>query len=218
MATKNDVIKNLMVMGELYGRQMTEAATGIYLSDLEEYDYDAVLIALQSCRRELQRFPLIADIISRVQSLDGRPGAEEAWAMIPKNEDDSCFVTDEMREASGVAYSLEGDEIAARMAFKETYSKAVIVARQQKKNAKWSPIFGRDVAGRAAAVTRAMQSKRISFAEGTHFARGIEHLMPELERLRIEASSTPIAIENKVTAEEVRALIGGTIKPMEDKK
>jgi hypothetical protein len=46
---------------------------------------------------------------------DGRPGAEEAWAMVPKDEEESAVITGEMRFAMGVALRLlaDGDAIAS---------------------------------------------------------------------------------------------------------
>ena len=67
-------------------------------------------------------------MLSRID--DGRPGAEEAWALIPKIEDPSGILTEEMQAAMRVAYGLLFDvPIAARMAFKEAYQREFQKAR-----------------------------------------------------------------------------------------
>jgi len=50
---------------------------------------------------------------------------------------------------------MDGDKIAARMAFKESYERAVSVARAERKPVCWRMSLGHDVAGREAAITEA---------------------------------------------------------------
>src|SRR5690554_6396441 len=125
------VLQALIVTSEVCGANLSEAAIEIMLHDLAEYPEEAVLAALADCRKTLTgRFSLAA-IIERVQGQDGRPGAEEAWAMLPFDEYESVAWTEEMRFAWSVAQPLleAGDKIAARMAFKESYTRRVDEAR-----------------------------------------------------------------------------------------
>ena len=129
----------LAVTAELTGTRLSEAAAEVMARDLERYPIEQVLGALTACRRELRGRLTIADVISRLD--DGRPGVEEAWAMIPKSERDTCVWTEEMAAAFGIAAPLmESDEVAARMAFKEAYVKRM--------SAKWFTALHRVPGGR----------------------------------------------------------------------
>lgn len=211
MATQNDVIKTLMAMGEIYGKVMSEAAASIFIEDLSAFAPDSVLLALKACRRELTRFPTTADVIARLEALDGRPGAEEAWAMIPQSEDGSVVWNDEMATAFGAAYPLLkiGDPVAARMAFKERYIAAVKEARDSRQPVRWQPSFGHDKATHAAAVNAAVASKRIT----------IEHaasLLPELpapkEKLALTGpTEEPNLAENRKRIRGLLSAIGSAM-------
>lgn len=150
------LLKAIAVTAQIHGRELTPDAVQVYASDLSEYPEDAVLAALARCRRELRGFPSIADILARID--DGRPGVEEAWAMLPQDESASVVWTDEMREAYGVAQRLMSDDmVAARMAFKEAYSKLVADARAQKRPTRWEPSLGHDKATHAPVLRHAAE-------------------------------------------------------------
>lgn len=167
MASFEDVGNALRMMGEISGRAISPGAAAMMAQDLSSHSPDAVLSALQTCRHELNRFPTVNDIISRIESRDGRPGAEEAWAMIPKSEDGSVVWTDEMSGAYGLAAPLikSGDEVGARMAFKEKYAALVKESRIEKLPPRWSMSPGYDPAGRETAIREALRLGRL---ESTH--------------------------------------------------
>jgi hypothetical protein len=106
---------------------------------------------------------------------DGRPGVEVAWAMCPKTEEQSVVWTDEMAQAFGLARKLlgDGDEIGARMTFKEQYSSLVSAARAARIPVRWTPCLGWDVNGRVAPLSEAVEKKRIS-AEHAFRLLGLE--------------------------------------------
>ena len=200
MATQNDVIKTLMTMGVVYDKAMNEAAAEMLLSDLSDFSPDAILDSLKKCRQEVNRFPSIADIISRAQSKDGRPGVEEAWALLPKDESTSAVWTNEMAEAFGSCSSLMSeDRIAARMAFKETYETLIKNARQIGKPVKWIPSFGTDKLGREAALRVAIDKNRITLGHA-------QSICPEFE---IKKTQTLIGEEQR---NEIQKLIEGSFK------
>lgn len=167
MATRGDVSKALAVTCEFYGRTLSENAADMIMSDLAEFAPDTVLNAIGRCRKELSRFPTPADIISRIQANDGRPGLEEAWSLIPKDSMASAVWTVEMATAYGTAHPLlrDGDEIAARMAFKEVYEKLIKQAREIKVPATWSVSLGEDKSGRDAAISEAVRRNAITIGE-----------------------------------------------------
>lgn len=150
------------------GQEMTDMQLALTVADLSEYPPENVLMALTRCRRELRRISL-ADILDRIPG--GRPGVEEAWAIVSqtlKNEQVSIVWTDEMRIASGVAAMLASDPIAARMAFKEKYTELVHLARVEQVPITWTVSLGWEKAGREVALQEAVQKNQISAA---HAAR-----------------------------------------------
>ncbi len=155
------VIKALMVTADIFGKRLTEESARMLAEDMSAYSERQVIEALTKCRRELKYFPTPADIISRLD--DGRPGFEEAWSMIPKNENDSCVWTEEMSVAfATIRDLLETDPIAARMAFKEIYTKLVSDQRTKNRQVKWTPSLGHCVQGREAALINAVTKNLIS--------------------------------------------------------
>jgi hypothetical protein len=182
------VAETLQLMVQLSGRTVSPAAATMLARDLSRFPSESVLAALERCRFELRTFPTISEIIARLD--DGRPGAEEAWAMIPQDERDSVVWTDEMAEAYGVARTLLPDAVAARMAFKETYSRLLTEARTSGRPAKWTPSLGHDKQGRAAALMLAVDKGRLALPAA-------QALVPELDAprakpaLQIEDRSEP---------------------------
>lgn len=160
MASAN-LIRAIAATAELCGKVFSAPAAALFADDLSGYDEQAVLAALTRCRKELKGPFTLEAVISRID--DGRPGVEQAWAMLPHDEQTSTVWTEEMAKAWGAALPLidDGDRIGARMAFKEMYTKLVSDARDAKQPARWTPSFGRDVSGRAAALEDAVRNNRI---------------------------------------------------------
>ncbi len=149
---------------EAMGKDLSDIGLKIFAQDLSEYQFADAVEAIQDCRRSLNRFPTINDIISKIQSKDGRPGAEEAWAMIPKDDSGSVVWTDEMAGAYGIAHPLilSGDEIAARMAFKEKYTSLLKEVREKKVPARWTLSAGTNPAEVQDTVQKALSLGRLS--------------------------------------------------------
>lgn len=157
-----DLIKAVAVTAELCGRTFTPEAATVFVSDLSAYPEAAVMHALSRCRKEVRGVLTTQDVISRID--DGRPGVEQAWAMIPTDENGSVVWTTEMAEAYGLCAGIlgAGDRIGARMAFKEAYSKLVSQARDQAKPAQWVPSLGADLEGRRRVLTEAVSAGLIA--------------------------------------------------------
>ena len=157
----NELTKALAVTCELTGTTLSAAAKEAFVLDLAQYPLQQVLSALSRCRREVRGRLTVADVVNRLD--DGRPGVEEAWAMLPKDEDGSVVWSDEMAQAFGVARPLlEIDLIAARMAFKESYTAAIQRARDDGKPVKWTLSQGHEKSGRAVAVREALDRGRLT--------------------------------------------------------
>lgn len=146
--------------------------------------------------------PVPADIVGAIDKAkpDGRPGADEAWAMIPRDEYASCVMTEEMAHALRVAQPLlnEGDQVAARMAFKESYARLVDAAKRAGTPVKWFPSLGQDKEAREACLAEAVRLGRL----GAEHAIGLlppDKVAPMLE----QAGNKALAIEHKPGTSEV---------------
>lgn len=105
----------------------------------------------------------IIDAIEKT-SPDGRPGADEAWALYPHDEATSAVITDEIAEAMQAASPLidSGDRIGARMAFKDAYERIVSRNKAAGIAVRWFPSLGADPAGRHMAIDQAVKMGRLS--------------------------------------------------------
>lgn len=162
MDDSKTLLQAIAVTCELTGTTLSEAAARMLAMDLKAYPIAQVLGALSRCRKEVKSRLTLADIVSRLD--DGRPGPEEAWAMIPRSEDASVVWTEEMAQAYGSAIPLlnEGDQVAARMAFVERYRAIVQKARDTGAPPKWTPSLGTDALGREAALMDAAEKGRLT--------------------------------------------------------
>lgn len=157
-----EVLEALAVTAELTNTQLSAPAAKVMAMDLSAYPPHQVIGALARCRKELKGRLTVADVVSRMD--DGRPGPEEAWAMLPFREVESVVWTEEMSGAWGVCLPLieEGDRVAARMAFLESYRSRVQKARDAALPVKWTVSFGACPEFRQAALSQAVRQGRIS--------------------------------------------------------
>lgn len=164
------LLQAVAVTAELCGRVFTEPAAKVFVDDLGGYPEHQVLGALRRCRREVRGILTVQDVVTRLD--DGRLGAEEAWAMLPKSEADSVVWTTEMAEALRSCQDLldDGDRIGARMAFKQAYDRLVAAARDAGVPADWQISLGHDPRGREKALREAVERGRISleYAQTVH--------------------------------------------------
>lgn len=193
------LIQAVAVTAELCGRTFSPAAAQQFVVDLEAYSEAAVLAALQRCRQEVRGVLTVADVIARVE--DGRPGPEEAWAMLPRDEAITVVWTTEMAEAWGVAREA-GDKIAERMAFKEAYARIVSKARGERRPAHWQASLGHDVEGRESVLLRAVELGRLSEA---HVAALLPYHRPTEEARKLLASGMRTLADKREEPSEERA-------------
>lgn len=169
------LIMAIAATAELCGKVYSPAAARMLAHDLDGYDETGVMAALTRCRKELDGKPFnVAAVIARID--DGHPGIEEAWAMMPMAETQSVVWTQEMADAFGLARPLleSGDRIGARMTFKEAYQKAVVLARDAKRPAKFLPSLGSDVAGRESVIRDAIDRGRLTVSHARAFVPQLE--------------------------------------------
>lgn len=166
------------------GQDSTDLQLAMVVDELSGYPMADVLASLTRCRRELRKLTL-ADILDRLPG--GHPGPEEAWGIVSTGltrnartlvEDATIVWTNEMRAAYGIAAALADDLVAARMAFKETYTRIVSEARAQRLTPAWSVSLGNYIHGREGAVLEAVQKGRLTLDH----ARRLVPALPEPSR------------------------------------
>ena len=191
-------------MGDAVTTERLEACA----EDLADISREALALAFVKVRREYEypKLPPVSYIRKMAGAgphADGRPGPEEAWARMPKGdrmEEDTIVWTEEERAAYFACRPLliDGDQIGARMAFKERYEKELAQARSQARTAEWTISAGFDVEQRLSALASAVQEKRINLDAAIQFVPG--------ERRNDFAHMLPAA--------ETKGLLTGEIDPM----
>ncbi|APC14574.1 hypothetical protein BLL42_02050 [Pseudomonas frederiksbergensis] len=185
---------------EAMGQEMSPGTAAMMAEDLAVYPVAIVRDALKSCRNEVKGKLAMADILSRVQLKDGRPGKDEAWsiALTGNDESETVVMTSEIQQAMVAARPVLnlGDKVGARMAFMNAYERLVSSARAEAVPAIWSVSLGFDPARRVMAVEQAVQMKRLS----------LEYANDQLLRLNLE----PITEDGQAIA---GLLTGSTAEP-----
>jgi hypothetical protein len=131
--------------------------------DLAEYQFSSVEAALRVHARQSRFAPTVFDVIEIISDHTGAKhiGAEEAWAIALESFDENSTVvwTKEILEARNAASGVynDGDKVAARMAFKDAYTRIIKTAPEPK----WTITEGFDLARRADAVKNAVRLKRL---------------------------------------------------------
>lgn len=151
-----DVIKAVAVTAELTGTELSATALRVMAADLECYPEHAVMSSLVRCRRELTGRLTLATIIERLAQSDGRPSADEAWAIALDARDEAKTVVwnNEISEAFGIARPVldAGDKVGARMAFRDAYDRIARNGRESGSAPNWSASLGWDVSARESAL------------------------------------------------------------------
>ncbi len=172
----------LTILAEAFGETLTEQRQEIYCGGLADIKQNQLEIAFRRARYELKWFPKLAELRELAGTLsdapyDGRPGPEEAWARMPKGErieDNSVVWCEEERTAYSACRSLllDGDQIGARMAFKERYEKELAQARSCGKPVRWIVSAGYDIDHRMITLATAVRENRISLEGALNFIPG----------------------------------------------
>lgn len=202
------ITDQVAALGLAMGDEVSTERLLVYAQDLGDIPQERLARAFQRARREYEypKLPPVA-FIRRMAGVDaqgnGRPGPEEAWARMPKGErmeDESVVWCEEERIAYGACRSLliEGDQIGARMAFKERYEKELAEARYDRRPVQWTMSVGYDIEHRLATLANAVQEKRMSLDNALQFVPG--------ERRNDFAQMLPPAQRKGLLTGEVRNL------------
>lgn len=148
-------------------KPLTEGQVAMFFRALADHPIERVRAALDAHVRDPQRgrFPPVpADVIAQLNGAaadDSRPGADEAWAIALRATDEAATVvwTEEIAQAWAAALPVldARDQVGARMAFREAYSRLVDDARAGRKPARWFASLGWDEQQRAQAIGHAVQ-------------------------------------------------------------
>lgn len=175
------VLNEITALGEAFGEGLTAERQAIYVRALADIPKDELRRAIRLAVKHLKWFPKVAELRELARGLPDaavdRPGPEEAWARMPKGEhreDDSVVWCEEERAAYSSCRSLllDGDQIGARMAFKERYEKEVAEAHAAGKPVRWIMSAGFDMNHRLSTLATAVQEKRMTLEGALNFVPG----------------------------------------------
>ncbi len=145
-----------------YGKPLPEAGIiNAWIETLNPFPMRVIEMAFASYRAENGEFaPVPAGIAKRCTLMDGRPTDAEAWAIALTSQDESDTVvwTTEIAVAFGICRPVltVGDEVGARMSFRDAYNRLVADARGNFRPVKWEVSFGWDSTKRESAIGRAV--------------------------------------------------------------
>jgi len=159
------LLEEIALTAELMEQSLSPAAAAMLAQELKDYRMEDVRMALRLVRNGADRFSqkAVMDALGKVLP-DGRPGADEAWAMLPMDESETVVMTEEMRDAWGIVRELieDGDRIAARMAFRDAYNRIVDKAKLDGKKPVWYASLGHDATRRDEVLAAAVRQGRLS--------------------------------------------------------
>jgi hypothetical protein len=184
-----------------YGKPLPEGGIlKAWWSNLEQFPLRVVAAAFAAYKDENGEFaPVPAGIAKRCKLLDGRPTDDEAWAIALTSADERNTVvwTSETAEAFAACSPIldGGDEVGARMAFKDTYNRLVGAARVMNKPVEWMASLGWDAEKREEVVRKAQTA-------GLLPAPTVNALLPAPDTAADDAQSTS-------NRERVQALLAG---------
>lgn len=155
----------------LHGKSLNAEAKALFFRALSQFPLGMVRAAMDAHVRDPNRgqFPpkpadLMAQIVGQSND-DGRPGPDEAWAIALTSRDESETVvwTREMAAAFDICRPVldGGDEVGARMAFKDAYNRLVTEARRDGNPVAWSASLGWDIEKREVALHTAVTRNQL---------------------------------------------------------
>jgi hypothetical protein len=153
------------------GKVLSTNAMKLCIKALEQYPIEHLLAAIEHHIKTAQFAPAPKDIIDLLEMKQKRLSADEAWAMMPKDEFETVVWTEEMAAAYDIAYDLivDGDRIAARMAFKGAYERLCAEADLMSKPVCWKVALGYDKALIEPVLQKAVELGRISHESVQHY-------------------------------------------------
>lgn len=203
-----------------YGRQSPLPETlRVWWASMEPYGIQQFRMAcLSHIRREPKFPPTLAQLLELMGHREpGRLGVEEAWsrAVLACDESETVVMNDDIAQAWGVAKPIFdlGDEVGARMAFKEAYQR---ITAHSTGPAKWWPSIGSDPHKRDVALSEAKRAGLLPAEQvkallpppmptkATASPEGLRKLKEEMERLRLRGVAEAEAREVERQAQRAK--------------
>ncbi len=175
--TEMSLTRMILVTAEICGTTLSEPAAEMMATELATFDREWIVGALKRCRLELKTRLTMAAILDRIE--DGRPGPDEAFAMLPLGEEQTVVWTDEMASAASFRDS-DADNMTQRLAFKEAYVKAVAKAREARQPARWWVSMGHDARGREAPIAAAVAAGRLGLKVAQEYGLMLDAPDPQI--------------------------------------
>lgn len=151
-----------------YGKPLHDRAVlDAWWRQLQEFPLRIVALAFSAYREENDTFaPVPNSIYKRCLLMDGRPGAEEAWAIALRSTDEASTVvwTQEIAAAFAICRPVldSSGAISARKPFLEAYVRLVTEARAIRRPAEWVASLGWDSAEQARAIRAATAAGQLA--------------------------------------------------------
>jgi hypothetical protein len=160
---KTEIAKAIALLTAEYGLEpFSRDRIDMWMNALLGFPAGSVAKSAANYMRTNKFKPQLADIVQgcMAQTPSAWISADEAWALMPKSEMDSCMLNDETAQAMAAASPLlaAGDRIAARMAFRSTYERLVEQARIDCRQPRYFPSFGSEITGRATMLGNAVRA------------------------------------------------------------
>ena len=178
MEKQASLIEALAAAAEVMGQDIRPAGLLAMSDALMSYPLEVSHRALNQVRRECRRLTL-ADILERIDTSDGRPQADEAWATAIRAMDEAETVvwTHETQQAFAVARPLLeiNDRVGARMAFRDAYERRVRDARERNETVQCIASLGWNADRRRDVLEAAVATGRLPVSQ-------VQGLLPGLDR------------------------------------
>lgn len=194
---------------------LSARAKALFFRAVERYTIDQVRGAIEAhlidpeagkFKTHIQPAHIVAQIEGAAAN-DGRPGADEAWAIALEACDEAATVvwTEETARSLAAAQAVLdiGDKVGARMAFKNAYERLVTQARAERRPMRWQYSLGHDPRQREQALQNAVTN-------GLLPAPQVAALLPPPEGM--SQTDTETARQN---TQRLMAMLTGAISPAE---
>lgn len=192
---------------EIVGTPLKPTVIYLMVNDLAEFDYAAIVQALNACRREVKGRLALKDIIDRIDDKNVLPSADEMFSQIADwcLDERKTFVLPEIafracEETNGGVYEalMNGDRTGARMAFKSAYERLV---KGFNGKVEYALRLGADHAERESAIKMAVLENKIGKETALKYLSEIDfsesYALPNPENVaRIERMMSQI-LDNK---------------------
>jgi len=202
---QNDVIKALAIAAELTNTNWSEPAIKTVLYKLKDYDSKKVVGAIESAIETIKGRLTLAAIMERLPDPLGYRTPEVSWGTVSRllsSEDNTGFLCDQEFSAMGACIDLylDGDKIAARMAYLESYKTMLADVKVAKIPAAFRISPGRDPHQREAAIKEALANGLIGQDKAAL-------LLPHYSKKELKGEVIAINSEGIKALEDARNLI-----------